>query len=185
MRRWLVLVWLLIPVGLVAYHYDKGPRHIQQEKAHAFLRGIRRMELQKDPDWEEILARYDRLAGMLPWGEDPIVLREIRLAKAKARLECLDLAQAIEDLDVLLPEVANAYGDQAPITRATREAMGKAQYLAAWVLKGALASEQEWRPHAERARQSFRYLAEHEDPAAFEAYRRRVDRTVEKMEKKL
>ena len=185
MRKWLVLLWLLASVGLVAYHYDKGQRHIQLEKAYAYLQDTRRLERQKDPDWETILARYDTLVGMLPRDEAPLVFREIRLAKAKARLECLDLAKSIEELDLLLPEVANAYGDEARITRATREAMGKAQYLAAWALKSTLASEPEWRPYAERARQSFRYLTEHEKPAAFKAYQNRVDRTVEKMEKGL
>lgn len=185
MKRWLVLLWLLVPVGLVAYHYDQGPRHILQEKAYAFLQDIQRMERGKDPDWEDILARYDVLAGMLPRDEAPIVFREIRLAKASARLECLDLAKAIEELDVLLPEVADAYGDEARITRATREAMGKAQYLAAWTLKSAMSPEKEWQPYAERARQSFRYLSEHKDQAAFDAYRRRVDRAVGKMERKL
>ncbi|MEI6210127.1 MAG: hypothetical protein WCR06_00745 [bacterium] len=184
MRRWLALVWLLIPVGLVAYHYDKGARRIQEEKAYAFLTETQRLARQPDADWEAIIARYDMLATMLPRDEKPRVFREIRLAKAKARLECLSLAKAIEELDVLLPEVADAYGDDARITRGTREAMGKAQYLAAWALKSTLAPEKEWLPYAERARQSFRYLAEHYDPAAYEAYRRRVDRIVNRMEAK-
>ena len=185
MRRWLALLWLLLPVALVAYHYDKGPRHIQQEKAYALLHDIQRLECRKNPDWEEILAKYDVLAGMLPRDEDPLVFREIRLAKARVRLEYLDLAKAIKELDVLLPEVADAYGDQARITRATRETMGRAQYLAAWSLKSTLAPEKEWLPYAERARQSFRYLAEHKDQNAFETYRSRVDRIFSRMEEKL
>ncbi len=182
MKKWLVLLWLLVPVGLATYHYDHGPKRIREEKAHVFLQDIQRMERQKDPDWENIITNYDLLAGMLTRDADPLMLREIRLAKVSARLESLDLAKAIDDLDVLLPEVADAYGDNASITRATREAMGKAQYLAAWTLKSALSPEKEWLPYAERARQSFRYLAEHEDQAAYENYRYRVNRAAQKIE---
>ena len=43
------------------------------------------------------------------------------------------------------------------------------------LLKSSGATEEEWRPYAERTRQIFRYLAEHQDPAALAAYERRVE----------
>jgi hypothetical protein len=42
-------------------------------------------------------------------------------------------------------------------------------------LKANGATEDEWRPYAERTRQVFRYLAEHQDPAALADYEKRVE----------
>jgi plasmid stabilization system protein ParE len=46
------------------------------------------------------------------------------------------------------------------------------------------AAEEEWRPFAERTRQIFRFLAEHQEPGALEKYEDRVAaefaRTIEK-----
>jgi hypothetical protein len=60
-----------------------------------------------------------------------------------------------------------------------REQLGKAHYHATWVLKTSGASEDEWRPFAERSRQLFRYLAEFEDPEEFKHYEERVRRRFE------
>jgi hypothetical protein len=87
----------------------------------------------------------------------------------------LDVAGAITDLTTLLQESAAAHGDDHRTTRAIRENLGKAFFYATSLLKTSGATEEEWRPYAERTRQIFRYLAEHQDPAALAAYERRVE----------
>ena len=67
-------------------------------------------------------------------------------------------------------EVAKAY-----------HALGKALYYATSLLKANGAAEEEWRPYAERTRQIFRYLAEHQEPAALAAYEKRVEAEFEKI----
>jgi NADH dehydrogenase/NADH:ubiquinone oxidoreductase subunit G len=142
------------------------------------------MEMAREPDWEAIISEYDLLTHELPKDERPLVQHQIRLAKARARLELLDVAGSIEDLTALLKEAAQVHGEDAPITRATREALGKANYYATYLLKTNGAAEEEWRPFAERTRQIFRFLAEHQDPAALAQYERRVEaelgKTIEK-----
>ena len=174
MKKALVLLWMLFPVGVAAYHFNQGQKQVQRERAYEQLCEIRRLEQQEKPDWQAILDGYDRLADALPIDEKPEVLHEIRLARCKARLEMLEVSQAIDDLTLLLQETAVAYGENAPITRGVREALGKAHYYATWVLKTSGAAEDEWRPYAERARQLFRYLAELEDPEEFRRYEGRV-----------
>jgi hypothetical protein len=167
---------MLFPVAVAGYHFNAGPKQMARERAHASLLEIRALEQADQPDWETIIQRYQELSAELPPDEDPRVLCQIRLAICEARLEMLDLETAIRDLTGLLQETAAAYGENATITRAVRERLGKAHYYATWVLKTNGAAETEWRPFAERARQLFRYLAELENPDEFQDYEDRVRR---------
>ncbi|MCU0981506.1 MAG: hypothetical protein MUF25_20335 [Pirellulaceae bacterium] len=179
-KKTLVLLWMLFPVGVAAYHFNEGPRQMARERGHARLLEIRQLAREPEPDWEGIIRRYNELTAELPPDEDPQVVYQIRLAICEARLEMLDLATAIEDLTGLLQETAARYGENAPLTRGVREQLGKAHYQATWVLKTSGASEDEWRPFAERSRQLFRYLAELENPREFEQYEQRVRRQFER-----
>jgi len=179
-RKTLILLWMLFPVGVAAYHFNEGPKQVMRERAHARLLEIRELERVDEPDWPEIITGYNELVQELPPDEDPLVLYEIQLAVCEARLEMLELDLAIEDLTRLLQETAAEYGENAQITRGVREQLGKAHYYATWVLKTNGAAETEWRPFAERARQLFRYLAELEDPVEFERYEERVRQEYDK-----
>jgi len=179
-RKTLILLWMLFPIAVAAYHFNYGDRHVMREQAYVRLCEIRRLEQQQEPDWAAIIQEYAALADDLPADEDPLVRCQIRLAVCKARLEMLDLDTAIEELTRLLQETAAAYGENTRITRGVREQLGKAHYYATWVLKTNNSPESEWRPFAERARQLFRQLAELEDPAEFQRYEDRVRAEIEK-----
>jgi hypothetical protein len=186
MRKFLSWLWLVCVIPVVVYHFDKGgTKQMKRERAWDELREIQALELQEDVDWRVVMDRYQLLLDKyLPKDEDRLVICEIRLAMAKAQQEALDIGGSIDTLGQLLNEVADAYGDDAQITRAVRESLGKSHYMAAWVLKQVMAPEEEWLPHAERARQIFRYLVEHENPAAFRRYEREIARNVEQMAEK-
>jgi hypothetical protein len=188
MRKWLTLLWLLAGVAIFAYHYNQGQKQVQRYQAWKLLQEIEEMERAEDRNIDDILLRHDDgepnsapmdLVDALPEDESPIVFHQIRLKQARLRLEALDIATALDELYELLTEVTNAYGDDAPISRAVRESLGEAHYMAAWVLQGVGAPEKEWRPYGERARQIFRYLAEHNDPEAYREYQSRVKSAVE------
>lgn len=174
MRKFFTLLWLLFPVAVLYYHFNEGQNQIAREKARAHVEKIRALEKSKEPDWELVIEEYEKLTSELPKEEQPIVRHQIRLAKAKARLEMLDVVGSITDLTALLQESAQVHGDDAKITRAIRETLGKAQYYATYLLKTNGAAEEEWRPYAERTRQIFRYLAEHQEPGALAQYEERV-----------
>lgn len=175
MRKFLTLLWLLFPVGVVYYHFNAGQAQLAREKARDHLVRIRELERAKEPDWATVVEEYDQLAAELPPEERPSVRHQIRLAKAKAKIEMLDVAGALADLTQLLKESAAVDGEDGPTTRAVRETLGKAYFYATSLLKSNGATEDEWRPYAERTRQVFRYLAEHQDPAALADYERRVE----------
>jgi hypothetical protein len=181
-RKTLILLWMLFPVGVAAYHFNYGAKQVVRTRAYAKLREIQAMERQTPPDWEKVIEAYNGLSELLPADEDPVVHCQIRLAVCKARVEMLDLDVVIGDLTRLLQETATAYGENARITRGAREQLGKAYYYATWVLKTNGVPEEQWRPFAERARQLFRYLAELESP---QEYRRYEDRVREEFDKAL
>jgi hypothetical protein len=174
MRKIFTLLWLLFPVAVLYYHFNQGQAQMARERARHHVEAIRELERAKQPNWELIVEEYDKVAEELPKDERPLVGHQIQLAKAKAKLEMLDVEGAIEDLGPLLQETAQDHGDDAPVTRATREMLGKANYYAVSLLKANGAAEDEWRPFAERTRQIFRYLAEHQEPGALANYEDRV-----------
>jgi hypothetical protein len=174
MRKFFTLLWLLCPVAAIYYHYNEGLDQLARVEARKHVEQIREAEQAKEPDWAQIIEEYDKLGGELPKDESPLVRHQIQLAKSKARLEMLDVAVAAEELTLLLRETAQTHGEDAKITRAVRETLGKAHYYAAYLLKTSGAAESEWRPYAERTRQIFRFLAEHQEPGALANYEERV-----------
>lgn len=174
MRKRFTLLWLLCPVAALCYHFSAGQHQMLLVKARHHLATIRDMERAKEPAYPQIIEAYDKLRRELPPGTGPLVLHQIRLAQAKARLELLDVAGATEELTVLLRETVQEHGEDAAISRAVRETLGMAYYYATCLLKTSGAAESEWRPFAERTRQIFRFLAEREDPGALARYEERV-----------
>lgn len=174
MRKLLTLLWLLCPVAALCYHFGPGQDQVVRVKARQHVESIRRLERAREPDYAKIIEEYDKLGSELPGNVKPLVRHQIRLAKAKARLEMLDVPGALDELSQLLREAAQAHGEDAAITRAIRETQGKAYYYATYLLKTNGAAESEWRPFAERTRQIFRFLAERQDPAALAGYEKRV-----------
>lgn len=180
MRKLFTLLWLLCPVAGVWYHFSEGENQTVRVKARKHIESIRKLETAKEPDFAQIIEEYDKLGSELPSDVEPLVRHQIRLAKAKARLEMLDVAGATDELSQLLRESVQAHGEDASVTRAIRETLGKAYYYATTLLKANGAAESEWRPYAERTRQIFRFLAEHQNPGAFARYEERVSAEFEK-----
>jgi len=174
MRKFFTLLWLLCPVAAIYYHFNEGQEQLVRVEARKHVADIRELERAEEPDWPTILEKYDELGNRLPRNEKPLVIHQIKLATSKAKLEMLDVAGAIDDLNDLLRESAQAHGENAKITRATREMLGKSNYYATYLLKTNGAAEEEWRPYAERTRQLFRFLAEHQEPGALANYEERV-----------
>ena len=183
MRKFLSWLWLVSLFPVLVYHFDKGgEKQMKRERAWGRLQEIHALEQQPEVDWTAVTNGYRQLIDVyLPADEDPLVVYQTRLAIAKAQQAALDIGGSIDTLRALLTEVSDKYGDDAPITRAVRESLGKSHYLAARILKQAMAPDEEWLPHAERARQIFRYLAEHRNPAAFQRYEHKVAATMKRM----
>ena len=95
-RKSLILLWMLFPVGVATYHFNEGPKQLARERAHDQLLEIRKLSAAEEPNWKEIIFLYHQLRAELPPDEDPLIFYQIQLAICEARLEMLDLATAIE-----------------------------------------------------------------------------------------
>lgn len=179
-RKTMILLWMLFPVGAAAYHFNYGPKHEARERAYRRLCEIQAMEQVDEPEYAKIIEQYHLLSEDLPPDEEEMVRCQIRLAVCRARMEMLDLDKAVDELTRLLQETAALYGENARMTRAVREQLGKAFYYATWVLKTNNVPEDEWRPYAERSRQLFRFLAEWDKPLELECYQERVQSEFQK-----
>lgn len=176
MRKYVFLLWMLSAVGVVVYHYNRGQDGVRREQVYRHFRKIKAMEGVGKPDWHKIAEEYGRLASELPASESAVTLHKIRLAKCRAQLEGLELRDAIDQLQILLDTVVSEYGENAQLTRAVRETMGRAQFMAGWVLLQIGAPETEYRARFERSRQIFRYLAEHENADEYRRYQKRINK---------
>lgn len=159
MKKWLVLGWLMIPVGLLTYHYGPGQKHLAWNEARQRLDEAHRFEA--EAHWDEAIAAHDEVLRRLPESaEREAIADRIRLAQLRARFELGQLPEALADVQILAEAVHDKYGPDDPITQEARDLLGRVHYQAMIVLRLESAEEEVWKRHWERSRQNFRYLAE-------------------------
>ncbi len=98
---------------------------------------------------------------------DEAGVHEIRWAAAYATVRSGDIWGGITDLESLL-EDPHATPE---LTRATREELATAYYYGARLLRLSGMPQNEWRVESSKARQHFRFLAEHDDASSPDSQR--------------
>jgi hypothetical protein len=153
-RRRLVLLWLLIPVGLLAFHFGPGTRYAQRETAATLVRQARAAG--QSQDWAAAVALYAQAMQTLPpeAADDRILLG---VAHADARIYLGELPEALAELEELL---RTAPVQQPAVAAHLRAALAEAEYYTAWLMRLEGAEPDEWNVEAASARQHFRFLAE-------------------------
>ncbi len=162
LRRRLVLLWLLLPVGLLAYHYGPGVRQAQCETAARVVQQARAAA--RAHQWAAAVALYARaLQALPPDAGDDRVLLGVAQADAQMHLGALpEAVAALEDLLLTVPVMRPA------VATHLRSALAEAQYYTAWLMRLEGADDEEWYAEATAARQQFRLLAE-QQPASISA----------------
>lgn len=158
MRKALLALWVLAPLGMAAVHYY-GPGKTWQnlDEAGRLLREADRLSASEQ--WAEAVAQYDAALAKLP-SEKVDAIRQARLAKARARMFIGQLPQAHDDLDALLGELSGDPKASPDMVRETRASLSNAQYYMTWLLRLEGFPEAEWSPYIEGARQNYKLLAE-------------------------
>jgi hypothetical protein len=86
-KKWLILVWLLIPVGLLSYHYGPGRQALAWQDAAALRAQATAAE--KEGHWEQAVASYGQALGAVPTSEvdasdEALARDQLRLAPKRS-----------------------------------------------------------------------------------------------------
>jgi hypothetical protein len=177
MRRLLAVVWLLIPVGLLAYHYGPGQTGLARDTVAGLVARAKQHEAKEQ--WKAAMQSYADAAAAVP-GSDRDTRLKLRLAHGKARALSGELPEALVDMEGLFEDAAAQNAD-AELTREIRGTLAGLHYYAAWVMRLEGAGAEEWTLETEQARQHFRLLAEDAGAASdmsSENYQKNLEATV-------
>jgi tetratricopeptide (TPR) repeat protein len=162
-RRLLMLVWLLIPVAFVYFHYGPGQALLAYDKAARLVKSAERLEAKANNDfsvesWRRVSEEYQKAYELIP-PENVHLAQRIGLSVANAKMYQGELYEAMQQLDKLMEEAVKT---EAPteFRDQVRETLARSQFGAAWVMRLEGAESRDWLAQAEKARQNFRVLAE-------------------------
>ena len=156
MKKYLVLLWLLLPLPVVVLHFGRGQQWLARDQAHVLVKQAQLAE-QKE-DWQQADQHYREAAKCVAADSLDLKLR-LDLAQVRTRFRMGDAVAAIDMADKLLDDPATA-AMPAEFHRESRELAGRIHYYAGWVMRLEGASRELWLEEAELSRQNFRLLAE-------------------------
>jgi len=156
MRKFLVLLWFLLPLPVVVLHFGRGQQWLARDQAHAFVKQAQIAEQRED--WQQADQLYRDAAKCVTTESRDLKLR-LDLAQVRTRYRMGDAVAAIDMADKLLDDPAMATMP-AGFHRESRELAGRIHYYAGWVMRLEGASRELWMEEAELSRQNFRLLAE-------------------------
>lgn len=156
MKRYLALLWLLLPLPVVVLHFTHGQAWLELDHARALVRQGEAAE--KQGDMEAADAAYRAAAKHIATADPALKLR-LDLNQMRTRFRMGEAVEAIDLSEVLLNDPAfatmpDAFRDEA------RETAARIHYYAAWVMRLEGAKRDLWMEEAELARQNYRLLAE-------------------------
>jgi hypothetical protein len=156
MKRWLLLLWLLLPLPLVVWHYGPGQKWLARDRANALIRRAEQAEAQQD--WARAESLF-RDATSLVGNTDARTKLQLELALIRMSFRQGAAVEAIDGADRVL---ASDGFPQMPETlrQEARELAGRIHYYAAWIMRLEGAQRDLWLEEAELSRQNYRLLTE-------------------------
>ncbi len=156
MRKFLILIWLLLPLPAVVLHFGRGQQWLALDDAHALVEKAEIAEGQEN--WQQATEYYQEAAKFTDSENLDLKLR-LDLAQIRTRYRSGDAVAAIDMADKLLDDTA-IKSMPTDFQREARELAGRIHYYAAWVMRLEGASRELWMEEAELSRQNFRLLTE-------------------------
>lgn len=179
MRKTILLIWLLIPVLVGAYHYGPGQDRMLLDDVASILR--KADAAAGSENWAAAVEGYDEALTMLPVGEADAI-RRVRIERAKAQMFVAKLPEARRDLELLVDELTTDADADAGQLAEARAALANSQYYMTWLMRLEGQPQDRWEPEVESARQTYRLLAEQSvadgDRKAADRYRADLEATV-------
>ena len=163
MKKWYIVLWLMLPVVALGYHFAAGEQHQKMDAIGGHLRFAR--SLAQEKKWSAATDELEKALEGLPDDADS-TRRELRLELAQAKMNASRLPEAHEDLKKMLDELTTQTERQpgdAEFENRVRESLASSQYYMTWLMRLEGLPREEWEPEIESARQNYRLLAERAD----------------------
>lgn len=163
-KKWLILLWLLVPVALLSYHFGPGQRELAWREAAALRAEAAKHE--QNQQWEQAIAAYGQAVSAVPTFSDDanaatLARDQLRLAQLRAAFQLGKLDDTLTDTRQFVEHVESIHGAQSQLAFDARDFLGRVHYQAMIALRLESAEKQVWMKHWELSRQNFRFLAEH------------------------
>jgi hypothetical protein len=157
MRIVVLVGWLMIPVGVAAYHYGPGQEQLLLDEAGRNLAEADRHVAAKE--YAEAVEKFDEALRVLPAGRTREA-RGIRVERAKAQMLARKLPEAHEDLKAVVEEMTADKSADPKLLSEAQSALASSRYYMTWLMRLEGMPRDAWEPEIEAARQTYRMLAE-------------------------
>jgi len=176
MKRLLIATWLALPVAAYAYHMGPGQDHLRLDQAAALIasadahaaEAVRLTATEGETaargEWFDAEAEYAEALALLP-GERVEDVRRIKLERAKAQMNISKLPDANASLAGLVTELLEDPSTDPALLADTQRTFATSQYYLTWLLRLEGAAREDWEPHIDSARQTFKLLASQAEAA--------------------
>jgi hypothetical protein len=170
MKRLLIATWLTMPVAAYAYHMGPGQDHLRLDGAATLIASAdahaaealrltaTEGEIAARGEWFDAEAEYAEALSLLP-GERVGDVRRIKLERAKAQMNISKLPDANASLAGLVTELLEDPNADPALLADTQRTFATSQYYLTWLLRLEGAAREDWEPHIDSARQTYKLLA--------------------------
>ena len=162
MRKAILIVWLLLPILVGAYHYGPGQEQLKLDDAWRLIKKADQHAAEKH--WSEAVEAYGEAQTILPNGQVHVG-RRIRLERAKAQMFVAQLPAANAALQGLVEELQDDKSADAELLANARAALANSQYYKTWLMRLEGLPREQWGPEIDAARQTYKLLAEQTEAA--------------------
>lgn len=163
MRSFLMVVWLMLPAAVGAWHFGPGQNGLKMDSAADALAAARAASASEN--WTTALASYEAALAAVDSKSNPQLVQAIRLGKAQAQMFSGQLPEAAADLDALVVDLEADPKADARTRVEALSSLANAKFYMTWLKRLEGLADAEWRPDVENARQSYRRLAEEAEKA--------------------
>ncbi|MEM7601010.1 MAG: hypothetical protein AAF357_06295 [Verrucomicrobiota bacterium] len=156
-RILLITLWLLIPLGLAAYHYGPGQSLLKLDHAEDSLALAR--EASDREEWEVTIEHYKAAMSLLPAEEVETAVR-IQIEIAKAMIQSGGLPEAREDLAELVEQLNKDSEADSTLKQDAISTLANSRYYMTYLMKLEGLPPAQWEPEIDAARQEYKLLAQ-------------------------
>jgi len=170
MRRLLLSLWLAAPVGAFAYHMGPGQDLMRNDAAQTWITNANAFaasataislvqgESAANDKWSQAESAYAEALALL--SEDQVFeRRSVRLERAKCQMQISQLPEANSELSKLVEELQGDEDANPELLADARRTLANSEYYMTWLMRLEGLGRDEWEPHIEAARQTFKLLA--------------------------